>query len=55
VLASYNTTSYLVKRHDIPEDLAKNIAGIDALVKGALGGGDVMSGKMGDRESEIAS
>jgi len=39
VLASYNTTSYLVKRHDIPEDLAKNIAGIDALVEGALGGG----------------
>jgi uncharacterized protein (DUF302 family) len=38
-LASYNTTSYLVKRYDIPEDLAKNIAGIDALVEGALGGG----------------
>jgi uncharacterized protein (DUF302 family) len=39
VLASYNTPSYLVERHDIPEDLAKNIAGIDALVEGALGGG----------------
>ena len=36
VLASYNTTSYLVQRHDIPEDLAKNIAGIDALVDDAL-------------------
>lgn len=37
VLVSYNATSYLARRHDIPEDLVKNIAGIDALVEGALG------------------
>ena len=37
VLVSYNATSYLVRRHDIPQDLVGNIAGIDALVQGALG------------------
>lgn len=37
VLVSYNATSYLARRHDLPEDLVKNIAGIDALVEGALG------------------
>ena len=37
VLVSYNTTPYLARRHDIPEDLLGNIAGIDALVEGALG------------------
>ncbi len=38
VLVSYNATSYLARRHDIPQDLVGNIAGIDALVRGALGG-----------------
>jgi len=37
VLVSYNATSYLARRHDIPQDLVGNIAGIDALVEGALG------------------
>ena len=37
VRVSYNAIPYLVRRHDIPEDLAENIAGIDALVEGALG------------------
>jgi uncharacterized protein (DUF302 family) len=37
VLVSYNATSYLTNRHDIPENLVGNIAGIDALVEGALG------------------
>jgi uncharacterized protein (DUF302 family) len=37
VLVSYNATSYLTRRHDIPNDLIGNIAGIDALVQGALG------------------
>jgi uncharacterized protein (DUF302 family) len=36
VLVSYNATSYLARRHDIPQDLVGNIAGIDALVQGAL-------------------
>lgn len=39
VRVSYNTTSYLVKRHDIPEELAKTIAAIDTLIEGALAGG----------------
>jgi uncharacterized protein (DUF302 family) len=38
VLVSYNATSYLAHRHHIPRDLVGNIAGIDALVRGALGG-----------------
>jgi hypothetical protein len=37
VLVSYNATSYLARRHDVPEDLVGNIAGIDALVEGAPG------------------
>ena len=37
VLVSYNATSYLASRHGIPRDLVGNIAGIDALVEGALG------------------
>ena len=37
VLVSYNATSYLARRHGIPENLVGNIAGIDALVEGALG------------------
>jgi len=37
VLVSYNATSYLARRHGIPEDLVGNIAGIDTLVEGALG------------------
>ena len=36
VLVSYNATSYLARRHGIPENLVGNIAGIDALVQGAL-------------------
>ena len=36
-LVSYNATSYLARRHGIPEDLVGNIAGIDALVDSALG------------------
>jgi len=38
VLVSHNATSYLARRHDIPEGLVGNIAGIDALVEGALSG-----------------
>jgi uncharacterized protein (DUF302 family) len=37
VLVSHNATSYLARRHEIPQDLARNISGIDALVEGALG------------------
>jgi uncharacterized protein (DUF302 family) len=37
VLVSYNATPYLARRHDIPQDLVGNIAGIDALVRSALG------------------
>ena len=37
VRVSYNATSYLAERHSLPSELAKNIAGIDALVDGALG------------------
>jgi uncharacterized protein (DUF302 family) len=37
VLVAYNATSHLARRHGIPEDLVGNIAGIDALVEGALG------------------
>jgi hypothetical protein len=37
VLVSYNAISYLARRHDIPEDLVGNIAGIDALVEVTLG------------------
>ena len=37
VRVSYNATSYLAQRYGLPGGLAKNIAGIDALVDGALG------------------
>jgi uncharacterized protein (DUF302 family) len=37
VWVSYNTTEFLVQRHAIPVDLAKNIAGVEGLVKAALG------------------
>ena len=37
VRVSYNATSYLAQRYGLPGELAKNIAGIDALVDGALG------------------
>jgi uncharacterized protein (DUF302 family) len=37
VRVSYNATSYLTERYDLPGELAKNIAGIDALVGGVLG------------------
>ena len=37
VRVSYNATSYLAERHSLPSELAKNIAGIDALVDGVLG------------------
>ena len=36
VRVSYNATSSLAKRHDLPSELVKNIAGIDALIEGAL-------------------
>lgn len=36
VMVSYNVTSYLARRHNIPEDPVGNIAGIDPLVRGAL-------------------
>jgi len=37
VRVSYNATSYLAQRYDLPNEMAENIAGIDALVDGALG------------------
>jgi uncharacterized protein (DUF302 family) len=37
VLVSYNATSYLAQRYNLPSELAENIAGIDALVDGVLG------------------
>jgi uncharacterized protein (DUF302 family) len=37
ILVNHNVTSYLARRHEIPQDLARNISGIDALVEGALG------------------
>lgn len=36
VYVSYNTAAYLVQRHGIAPELAKNIAGIDGLVRAAL-------------------
>jgi uncharacterized protein (DUF302 family) len=36
VRVSYNATSYLAERHDLPSELVKNIAGIHALIDGAL-------------------
>ena len=37
VWVSYNTLEFLVQRHAIPAELAKNIAGVEPLVKAALG------------------
>jgi uncharacterized protein (DUF302 family) len=37
VWVSYNTTEFLVQRHAIPVELSKNIAGVEGLVKTALG------------------
>ena len=36
VWLSYNSPEYLQQRHSIPPDLVKNIAGIGALVQGAV-------------------
>jgi len=36
VLVSYNSVAYLTQRYNLPADLAKNIAGIDALIESAL-------------------
>jgi uncharacterized protein (DUF302 family) len=38
VLVSYNSTAYLAERHNLPSDLTKNIAGIDAIIDSALSG-----------------
>jgi len=37
VWMSYNTPEYLKKRHDIPEELLKNIAGIGPLLQKVVG------------------
>jgi uncharacterized protein (DUF302 family) len=37
VWVSYNTPEYLIQRHSLPADLAKNISGTPMLVKAALG------------------
>ena len=36
VQVSYNTPEFLIERHAIPADLAKNISGVEGLVKAAL-------------------
>jgi uncharacterized protein (DUF302 family) len=36
VWVSYNSVAYLASRHAIPDDLVKNIAGLDALIESAL-------------------
>ncbi len=36
VWVSYNSVAYLAERYSIPDDLVKNIAGIDALIDAAL-------------------
>jgi uncharacterized protein (DUF302 family) len=36
VWVSYNTLEYLVERYSLPADLAKNISGVEGLVKAAL-------------------
>jgi hypothetical protein len=33
---SYNSVAYLTNRYNLPDDLAKNIAGIDSLIQNAL-------------------
>jgi uncharacterized protein (DUF302 family) len=37
VLVLYNSPEYLRERHNIPEDLIKNIAGIEPIVQSAVG------------------
>jgi len=37
VRVSYNTPEFLIQRHSLPADLAKNISGVEPLVKAALG------------------
>ena len=37
VWVSYNMPEFLVQRHSLPTDLAKNISGVEPLVKAALG------------------
>jgi uncharacterized protein (DUF302 family) len=37
VWVSFNTPEFLIKRHALPADLAKNISGVEGLVKAALG------------------
>ena len=39
VWVSYNTPEFLIQRHSLPADLAKNISGVEGLVKAALGAG----------------
>ena len=39
VWVSYNTPEFLIQRHSLPADLAKNISGVENLVKAALGVG----------------
>ncbi len=36
VMVSYNSVTYLTNRYNLPDDLAKNIAGIDPLIETAL-------------------
>jgi uncharacterized protein (DUF302 family) len=36
VWVSYNSVSYITTRYNLPSDLTKNIAGIDALIEAAL-------------------
>jgi uncharacterized protein (DUF302 family) len=37
VWVSYNIPEFLIQRHSIPADLAKNISGVEGLIKTALG------------------
>lgn len=37
VWVSYNTADFLIERHSLPADLAKNISGVEPLIKAALG------------------
>ena len=36
IWASYNTPEFLIQRHAVPADLAKNISGVEGLIKAAL-------------------
>jgi len=36
VMVSYNSVTYLTNRYNLPDDLAKNIAGIDPVIESAL-------------------